>query len=66
MIGTDFRAQQRIDNQRTKLYGRFPLGEKGLGRLSIHKLGRNIRLITRRRRNEEFVLDFNWDKLAAR
>jgi len=65
MIGTDFRAQQREENKRTRLFNRFPLGEKGLGRLSIHKLGRFIRLVTRRRRNEEFVLEFDWDRLEA-
>src|SRR5262249_7859039 len=39
------------------------LGEKGLGRLSIHKLGRNIRLITRVSAGDELVLEINWDLL---
>jgi signal transduction histidine kinase len=63
MIATDFRALQRKDERRTKRFNRFPLGEKGLGRLSAHKLGRFIRLITRRRGGEELVLDFDWDRI---
>jgi hypothetical protein len=65
MIATDFRAMQRRDERRTKKFNRFPLGEKGLGRLSAHKLGHSIRLITRRRGGEELVLDFDWDKIEG-
>lgn len=63
VIATDFRAHQREHNMRTGKFHRFPLGEKGLGRLSAHKLGRFIRLITRVRGGVELVLDFDWDRL---
>ena len=63
VIATDFRAKQRMLNQRTQRFNRFPLGEKGLGRLSIHKLGRFIRLITRVPGGEELLMEFDWDKL---
>ena len=56
VIATDFRAAQRAAKQRTPRFKRFPLGEKGLGRLSVHKLGRFIRLITRAKGEDEFVL----------
>src|SRR5689334_17533027 len=46
-IATDFRTEQRKRKQRTKRFDRFPLGEKGLGRLSVHKLGHQVRLVTR-------------------
>ncbi len=62
-IATDFRAEQRTHNKRTPRFKRFPLGEKGLGRLSIHKLGRFIRLITRVQGGKELVVEFNWDAL---
>lgn len=65
MIATDFRALQRQQDKRTRKFNRFPLGEKGLGRLSAHKLGRSIRLITRKRGGEELVLDFDWDKIES-
>ena len=64
-IATDFRSKQRIRNIRSPRFHRFPLGEKGLGRLSIHKLGRMIRLVTRMRRKPELVMEFDWDKLEA-
>lgn len=63
VIATDFRAEQRIQNYRTPKFHRLPLGEKGLGRLSIHKLGRSIKLITRMRGGDEFMLEFDWDRL---
>jgi signal transduction histidine kinase len=63
VIATDFRAVQRRENTRSPKFHRFPLGEKGLGRLSIHKLGRAIRLVTRVRGGEELVLRFDWDEL---
>jgi signal transduction histidine kinase len=63
VIATDFRAEQRAANKRTTLFGRFPLGEKGLGRLSVHKLGRFIRLVTRCKGGDELVVEFDWDRL---
>ncbi|MFN0303573.1 MAG: ATP-binding protein [Burkholderiales bacterium] len=63
VIATDFRAVQRASNFRTPRFKRFPLGEKGLGRLSVHKLGRFIRLITRVKGGEELIVEFDWDRL---
>jgi signal transduction histidine kinase len=65
VIATDFRATQQEQDIRTKLFHRLPLGEKGLGRLSVHKLGHHIRLVTRRRRGEEWVVQFDWDSLET-
>ena len=63
VIATDYRTKQRRNRERTPRYGRFPLGEKGLGRLSIHKLGRRIRLTTRAPGNDELLMEFDWDRL---
>jgi signal transduction histidine kinase len=65
VIATDFRALQRGENTRTEKFHRFPLGEKGLGRLSIHKLGRSIRLITRVRGGDELMLRFDLDAIET-
>lgn len=65
VIATDFRAVQRRENVRSRKFNRYPLGEKGLGRLSIHKLGQSIRMITRVRAGEELVLRFDWDELES-
>lgn len=49
--GTDFRKP--IDEsgnrvvERTPIYQRVPMGEKGVGRFAVHKLGERIRLVTR-------------------
>ncbi len=63
VIATDFRATQRASNTHTPRFKRFPLGEKGLGRLSVHKLGKFIRLITRVRGGEELLVEFDWERL---
>lgn len=64
MIATDHRTLQRANNKRTpQPFNRFPLGEKGLGRLSIHKLGHFIQMITRVSGGQELVMEFDWDLL---
>jgi len=40
--------------------GRLPLGEKGIGRFGVHKLGNEIKLITRMKNSKEVVIDINW------
>ena len=67
VIATDFRAKQRAEYlalpPNAERPPRFPLGEKGLGRLSVHKLGRYIRLISRVKDGDELVVEFDWDRL---
>ena len=46
VIAHDHREKKLQERKRTAL-GRFPMGSKGLGRLSVHKLGNKIELITR-------------------
>lgn len=58
----DHRKQQRTAVNRTKL-GRLPLGEKGLGRFAVHKLGDQIQLITRAAGQPECVVEVDWAKL---
>jgi signal transduction histidine kinase len=65
VIATDYRAIQRAHETRTQLFHRLPLGEKGLGRLSVHKLGHRTRLVTRKKRGAELLVQFDWDKLEA-
>lgn len=62
--GTDFRARQRENLQRTPIYRRLPLGEKGVGRFAAHKLGTQVRLITRKKNNPEVVVEINWGKFV--
>ena len=58
--GTDFRAEQKEESERTPVYGRLPLGEKGVGRFAAHKLGNRVRMITRKKGSSEVVVDIDW------
>lgn len=58
-IGTDF----KFKNIEPNICGRIPLGEKGIGRLGIHKLGNKIKLQSRALNSKEVSLTFDWTKL---
>jgi len=66
VIGTDFKYKKLEQN----CCGRFPLGEKGIGRLGIHKLGNKITLISKTNKKDkngkvskEVKLEIDWTKL---
>jgi signal transduction histidine kinase len=58
----DYRARQRLAGKRTRL-NRLPLGEKGVGRFAVHKLGDKIELITRAAEQPEVVVEIDWRTL---
>lgn len=60
VIGTDYK--QKIINRHTNT-GRMPLGEKGIGRLGVHKLGRKITLFTKEKKGREIRLFLDWNNL---
>lgn len=64
-IGTDFRAAQRAVGKKSNRFHRLPLGEKGIGRLAAHKLGRKITLITRVSGKDETTMRVNWDRFET-
>lgn len=64
--GQDNRKQQRLARQRTPEHRRLPLGEKGVGRFAVHKLGNRIRLITRRDGCDECVVEIDWAELIEK
>jgi len=49
VIGTDFKHKKLEPN----CCGRFPLGEKGIGRLGVHKLGNKITLVSKSNKKDE-------------
>lgn len=60
---TDFRKKQRDERQRTEVYGRVLLGEKGVGRFAAHKLGGSVQLITRAEGStEEIKVEVDWQQ----
>lgn len=63
--GHDYRHRQRREGKRTPKHGRLPIGEKGLGRFAVHKLGNKIEMITRAAGADECVVVIDWRHLAA-
>lgn len=61
VVGTDSKKKNLTPNQ----CSRIPLGEKGIGRLSIHKLGNKIQLISKTKLNKEIELSIDWNKLHS-
>lgn len=47
------------ERERSEL-GRLPIGEKGIGRFGVHKLGKRIEMITRAKDSGEIVVSINW------
>lgn len=60
VIGTDNKKKQL----NSEIDGRVPLGEKGIGRLGVHKLGRQIKLFSKSADSREVYVDIDWRKLA--
>lgn len=58
----DHRELQRLAKKRSRL-NRLPLGEKGVGRFAVHKLGDRIELVTRAAKNDECVVTIDWSAL---
>lgn len=61
----DHREVQRKALKRTRL-NRLPLGEKGLGRFAVHKLGDQIELVTRATGEKECVVSIDWSVLIEK
>ena len=64
--GDDHRKKQRLLDRRTAKHQRLPLGEKGLGRFAVHKLGNFITLVTRAQDADECVVEIDWNELIAK
>lgn len=62
-IGTDNKKNLLDDyilNDKKSALGRLPMGEKGIGRFGVHKLGSKIILITRMQGRKEVVVKIDW------
>lgn len=60
VIGTDNKKNKLISHYQ----GRLPLGEKGIGRLGVHKLGNDIKLYSKHSDENEVYVSIDWAKLA--
>lgn len=65
-IGTSFKEDLRKtdDGKRSPKYKRLRLGEKGIGRLGVHRLGKEIEIISRKCDRKEHILKINWDDIT--
>jgi Histidine kinase-, DNA gyrase B-, and HSP90-like ATPase. len=63
--GADHREKQKSSGKRSKKHKRLPLGEKGVGRFAVHKLGQKITLITKAKSSPELRLDIDWGALDS-
>lgn len=61
-IGTDSKRRRHGEKARSAM-GRLPLGEKGVGRLAVQKLGDAICLVTRQAEQTEVAFEINWSRL---
>ncbi len=59
--GSDYKEKLCKESNRTKKFKRFPLGEKGIGRFAVHKLGNVIELVTRKSGHKEIYLKIDWN-----
>ncbi len=59
--GNDYKEKQFLARKRSPKYSRLPLGEKGIGRFGVHKLGNNIELVTRQKGKPEVYLEIDWN-----
>ncbi|MCU7937541.1 MAG: ATP-binding protein [Candidatus Thiodiazotropha sp. (ex Dulcina madagascariensis)] len=61
---SDHKANRRKQSIRTPRFKRLPVGEKGVGRFAVQKLGKHALLVTRREGHREIVLEMDWKALV--
>ena len=60
-ISNSLKKKMKKEKKTTPKYRRYPLGDKGLGRLSVQKLGRNMRMVTKSASsNIEYTVTIPW------
>jgi signal transduction histidine kinase len=62
--GSDYKADLFARNVRSPKFQRLPIGEKGIGRFGVHKLGSRIEMITKAKGGNEVVVEIDWTKFA--
>ncbi|SMN11034.1 hypothetical protein SPBRAN_1249 [uncultured Candidatus Thioglobus sp.] len=53
-------SSKRNNTERTPKFKRLPLGEKGVGRLGVHRLGHNIQVISKTKQDKEVFFSLDW------
>lgn len=58
--GSDFKTQKIKNQEVSPKYKRLPIGEKGIGRFGVHKLGNIIELTTKSKGSNEVFVRIDW------
>lgn len=59
--GSDYKTKQIERKEKTPKFDRLPIGEKGIGRFGVHKLGDIIELTTKAEGHNEVYVKINWN-----
>jgi len=64
-IGTSYKEDLKnsSETKRTNKYRRLRLGEKGIGRLGVHRLGKQIEIVTKQNNSKECRLTIDWNTI---
>jgi signal transduction histidine kinase len=63
--GSEHKANKFNARELSPKYDRLPLGEKGIGRFGVHKLGKKITLISRKAGKKEVYISINWERFKV-
>jgi len=58
--GSNFKTKKIENNEVSPKYGRLPIGEKGIGRFGVHKLGNVIEMTTKFKDKKEVFVKIDW------
>lgn len=62
--GTNYK-ENKDDNNLHTICNRRPIGEKGIGRFGVHKLGNHIELISKKEGREEVIFKIDWNDFES-
>lgn len=63
--GTNYKENLLNENKVSSKFNRLPIGEKGIGRFGVHKLGNKIELISKQKNSKEVKLKIDWNKFDS-
>lgn len=58
--GSDFKTEKFIQREVSPKFERLPIGEKGIGRFGVHKLGNQIEMTTKKKGSKEVYVKIDW------
>src|SRR5712671_4890100 len=58
--GSDFKSEKFAKKEGSPKFHRLPIGEKGIGRFGVHKLGNQIEMTTKKANSKEVYVKIDW------